>query len=61
MMNATQEAMALRVFDQVGISPQGSVRAADPLIIGQILGHKEGYKRKTISFLIAWHLDLRSL
>lgn len=61
VMNATQKAMSLRVFDQIGISPQGSVRAADPLIIGQILGHRHGYQRKTVSFLIAWHLDLRTL
>lgn len=62
VMNATQEAMAARVFDQIGISPQGSVRSADPLIIGQILGEHRGYSgRKTISFLIAWHLDLRTL
>jgi hypothetical protein len=62
VMSATQRAMAFRVFDQIGISPQGSVRAADPLIIGQILGVQSGWTyRKTASFLIAWHLDLRTL
>jgi predicted transcriptional regulator len=61
VMNVTQQAMALRVFDQIGISPQGSIRAADPLIIGQILGLRSGWKRKMVSFLIAWHLDLRTL
>jgi hypothetical protein len=61
VMNATQAAMNFRVFDQIGISPQGSVRAADPLIIGQILGNKSGYQQKKVSFLIAWHLDLRTL
>jgi hypothetical protein len=61
VMNATQAAMNFRVFDQIGISPQGSVRSADPLIIGQILGHRKRWSRKTVSFLIAWHLDLRTL
>lgn len=62
-MSATQEAMASKIFDQIGISPQGKVRQADPLIIGQILGERSGYsgERKTASFLIAWHLDLRAL
>jgi hypothetical protein len=62
VMKATEEAMALRVFDQIGISPQGSVRSADPLIIGQILlGTGPVWRTKHISFLIAWHLDLRTL
>ena len=59
VMNAAEAAMALRVFDSVGICPQS--RRGDPLIIGQILGPKVGYSQKVISFLIAWHLDLRTL
>lgn len=59
VMSASAEAMALRCFDAIGICPQS--RKGDPLIIGQILGPKIGYKQKTISFLIAWHLDLRTL
>jgi hypothetical protein len=62
VMNATQEAMALKLFDQVGVSPQGAGRHPDPLIIGHILGPHSGYQgRKRCSFLIAWHLDLRTL
>lgn len=59
VMNATAAAMALRLFDGVGICPQS--RRGDPLIIGQVLGPKVGYSQKVISFLIAWHLDLRTL
>lgn len=59
VMSATAEAMALRVFDQIGICPQ--TRKGDPLLIGKILGPKRGYQQKEISFLIAWHLDLRTL
>lgn len=54
VMSATKEAMALKVFDQVAICP--AKRKADPLIIGQVVGPKQ-----TISFIIAWHLDLNQL
>lgn len=56
VMNATQQAMALKIFDRVGICP--AKRKADPLIIGQVLAPKSG---KTISFIIAWHLNLNEL
>lgn len=59
VMSATAEAMALKVFDQVGICPQ--TRKGDPLLIGKVLGPKVGYTQKEVSFLIAWHLDLRTL
>jgi len=59
VMNATAGAMALQVFDQIGICP--AERKADPLIIGQILGKKEGYTQKRVNFLIAWHLNLNEL
>lgn len=54
VMNATKEAMAHKIFDQVAICP--AKRKADPLIIGQVIGPKQ-----TISFIIAWHLDLNQL
>lgn len=56
VMNATAEAMALKVFDQIGICP--AQRKPDPLIIGQILAPRVN---KTCSFIIAWHLNLRTL
>jgi hypothetical protein len=59
VMSASAAAMALRVFDGIGICPQ--TRRGDPLIIGQVLGPKVGYSQKILSFLIAWHLDLRTL
>ncbi len=60
VMDATSKAMALKVFDRIGICPP-SRRNADPLIIGQVLGRKYGYSQKTVSFLIAWHLNLNEL
>lgn len=65
VMNATAQAMALKVFDQIGVClPQtgaGVSRRGDPLIIGQILGKKEGYSQRCLSFIIAWHLSLNDL
>lgn len=65
IMNATAEAMALKVFDQIGIClPQvnaGVRRKGDPLIIGQILGRREGWNQKCVSFIIGWHLNLNDL
>lgn len=56
VMSATAEAMALKVFDEIGICPQ--TRKADPLIIGRI--HLPD-SDKSVSFLIAWHLNLNEL
>lgn len=56
VMSATAEAMALKVFDEIGICPQ--TRKADPLIIGRVLLPGSD---KTVNFLIAWHLNLNEL
>jgi len=65
VMNATAEAMALKVFDQIGICQPvrntGIQRKGDPLIIGQVLGKREGYSQKCVSFIIAWYLNLEQL
>lgn len=61
VMDATSHAMALRIFDRIGIVPQTGRRLrGDPIILGQII-RKEGYSEKIASFLIAWHLDVRTL
>lgn len=54
IMDATSRAMALKIFDQIGVMP--ATRNEDPVIIGQIF-RKRGYNTKIVSFLIAWHLD----
>jgi hypothetical protein len=59
VLSATQQAMALRVFDEIGICPE--TRKADPMIIGRILRPKVGWTQKSCSFLIAWFLDVRTL
>lgn len=61
VMNATAEAMALKVFDAIGICPNRTKRE-DPLIIGQVRRKRTGWQGdQIISFLIAWHLDLRTI
>lgn len=60
IMEAASEAMLLKVFDEIGICPP--VRQPDPLIIGRIAMKKRGWQEPlSLSFLIAWHLDLRTL
>jgi hypothetical protein len=59
LLDATAEAMALKVFDQIGICPPAQ-RRGDPMIIGQIC-FPNGYSPKMGSFIIAWYLDLRTL
>lgn len=58
IMQATSRAMALKVFDQIGVFPP--TKNDDPVILGQII-LKEGYRSKTISFMIAWHLNTNVL
>jgi hypothetical protein len=61
VMEAAARAMALKLFDEIGICPPQS--QPDPLIIGRIvMKRQQGWREpKSLSFLIAWHLDLRTL
>lgn len=54
IMEATSRAMALKIFDRIGIMP--ATRNEDPVIIGQVV-RKNGYTEKVVSFMIAWHLN----
>lgn len=62
IMEATSRAMALHIFDEFGILPQA--KKEDPLIVGRILNPKApswNQDDKCVTFIIAWHLDTRSL
>jgi len=65
VMSAVSEAMQKKIFDAFAISPQGIMRKRkyDPIILGQICMPKGGgyAQPKIVSFMIAWHLDLRTL
>lgn len=54
IIEATNKAMALNLFDQFGIMP--ATRNEDPVIIAQIING-----RKRVSFMIAWHLNTNVL
>lgn len=62
VMDATAHAMAMKIFDRIGVVPQTRRRGyrGDPIVVGQITT-KEGSSTKVASFLIAWYLDPRTL
>jgi hypothetical protein len=62
VMDATAAAMAMKIFDRIGVVPQTRRKGyrGDPIVLGQIT-RKEGWQTKTASFLIAWYLDPRTL
>jgi hypothetical protein len=61
VMEAADAAMKSLIFDRIGIVPATRRKLrGDPIILGQIV-RKDGYNEKVTSFLIAWHLDVRTL
>lgn len=62
IMEATSRAMALKVFDELGVLPDPHPKK-DPLIVGRIIDPRRaaGFRRKAISFIIAWHLNTRDI
>jgi hypothetical protein len=68
VMEATQEAMAMKLFDAIGIAPSTNTRSADPMIVGWVVDPRpikvwNGARsdRRHVSFLVAWHLDMTTL
>lgn len=68
IMDVAGKAMALKIFDEIGIiGDTGRMRAArrgqDPVIVGRIIDPKKpGYgQSKRLTFLIAWHVDTKDL
>lgn len=60
IIEATNKAMALEIFDQFGVLPK--TRNEDPIIVAQIINKGTGYARnKIVSFMIAWHFDTKVL
>jgi hypothetical protein len=62
IMEATGRAMALKLFDEMGILPDPHPKK-DPIIVGRIIDPRPtGYgPRKTITFIVAWHLNVRDI
>lgn len=61
IMDLVDRAMALKIFDEIGILPESRRASGDPVIAGVIKMPKAGYSERTCTFLIAWHVDTRTL
>ncbi len=62
IMQAASRAMTLKLFDEIGILQDS--KSGDPLIIGRIIDPRQTgsqFHRKHLSFIIAWHLDTKTL
>ena len=57
ILQATQRAMALRVFDQMGTVENQVGR--DPIVVGRLLDPRGN--RRCVTFFVAWWLDTASL
>lgn len=60
VLHATQQAMAAKIFDELGVSPDPRQRAAgDPMVIGRIYAprqHRWQRESRSVSFVVAWFL-----
>lgn len=61
IMSVTQTALAIKIFDRVGVMPSVRKKKEDPVIIGQIVHKGAGRSEKIVSFMIAWHLNTNVL
>lgn len=60
IMELVSEAMAMKIFDEIGILPSVK-RNIDPVICGMIKIKEHTYEIRTVTFMIAWHIDTRVL
>ncbi len=62
VMQAATRAMALKIFDEVGVIPEDYKRNPDPILIGRIIKPASAkYLRGCVTFLLAWHVATESL
>lgn len=58
VLTATQQALALKIFDEIGVMPARREKRSDPMVIGRIRNPSRKHDRdRDVSFLIAWFLD----
>lgn len=62
IMQATDNAMALKIFDELGVLPS-PYKKKDPLIVGRIRDPRASKHDRdgVVTFIVAWHLDTRTL
>lgn len=62
VMKAATRAMALKIFDEIGMLPEDGKRNPDPLLIGRLIRPAASKDwRTTVSFIIAWHVSTNEL
>lgn len=70
ILEATSRAMALNLFDRIGIANHGggtvsrAQRRADPIVVGQIIDPTKGrqkWREHSVTFFIAWWLNTEAL
>lgn len=60
IMQAATRAMALKIFDELGIFPED--RKKDPIIIARMkVPSANRFSGRYVSFVVAWHLNTRDL
>lgn len=59
ILEATTRAMALKIFDDLGVLP--AYRAPDPIIMGRIRNPTKPHYDQGIHFFVAWWLETSSL
>lgn len=63
ILDAVNRAMALKIFDEIGALPSKDLACGDPVLLGRICVDvpRSGTHLRQVSFMIAWHLDTRTL
>lgn len=61
VLDDTAKAMALKIFDRIGVTPHRTVRKRDPMVIGEIVFKQGTYQERVMSFLITWWVDTSDL
>jgi len=58
IMGATAQAMALQVFDEIGVTQEWAAsRSGDPIVLGRLLNPRQN--APSVTFFIGWYFDAR--
>ncbi len=61
IMSDFSRAMALKLFDEIGVLPEVHRKTPDPMVIGRIKSRGKGSAEMSLSFIITWWVDTRTL
>ena len=60
VLTATQQVMALRIFDELAVLPQARP-TGDPMVVGIIRHSNSRREQRLMTFLVVWFLDTKTL